>query len=496
MKRLFMILLIFPLSAQAWDSLEQLTVPENRSLAPQERVTFNQSVNAMMNGENNKAGQLLAPLAASGITDAQVALGTLLSRSTDPDEQKEALKWFYYSAHAGVWRAQLEVAEAYRKGRHVTADRLKAYRWLNKALPLGGADVLEVMNTLSGDIYNEANDQLKAKKQVRAVELLTAIAEAGHLAAQEQLAKIYGEAPITQDRQQKMRMWYGKAAAQGSRTAQYELANLILAEKDVSKEDRNYAINLLERAADPGQADAQYQLGRMYMTGEGVPRDTGKGLYFYRIAAEQGHSEAQYSLAVRYTIGEGVATDDYEAHRWYKRAANEGHGKAQHNLALTYLHGMGTKAEPEKADFWFQKAAAEGVSKAESFLKTSNKKNLEIVAPEDEPRKKTSTKKNWVESRVGQKWFTKLPEKGFTIQVISGTKAQGVEEFLQTNGLEKSKYFHYVKHRGADSRHVVQWGYFSTYQEAKKAAIQISKGYTRFKPWIRSVDSVKKSLHS
>ncbi|MDH5300174.1 MAG: SPOR domain-containing protein [Gammaproteobacteria bacterium] len=486
-----LLLLMLPISALAWDSIEQLPIPESRAMVPQERGTFNQAVTAMMSGDDATARQLLAPMAASGITDAQLSLATLLSRSQVEDDQKESVKWFYFSANAGVWRSQLEMAKAYRTGRYVAQDRLKAYKWLVRALPLGGIDVLQQMDGLGKELYATATAELDNGKTARAVEILTPLAESGMLPAQEKLAELYAQPPTTQDRRQKMRLWLDKAAAQGSQSAQYALANMILTMPSTDVTEKNYAISLLEKSAAPGKAEAQYQLGRMYMTGDGVAKNTEKGLYYYRIAAEQGHREAQYALGVRYTLGEGVANDDFEAHRWFKQAANEGHAKAQYNLALSYKHGLGTAVQPEKADYWFKKAAAEGLTRGNDSKKAKNSDLTKLPADAGK-----GTKKNWVEQVNGAKWFAALPKQGFTIQVVTGNEAEAIRAFIQNNKLAENKYFHYVQHSGTNSRHVVQWGYFSSYEEAKKAAIQISKGYTQFKPWIRSVDSVKKSLHS
>ena len=50
-------------------------------------------------------------------------------------------------------------------------------------------------------------------------------------------------------------------------------------------------------AAEQGNADAQYALGRMYYNGEGVPRDEAEAVHWFRMAAELGHAEAQDQLA-------------------------------------------------------------------------------------------------------------------------------------------------------------------------------------------------------
>ena len=61
----------------------------------------------------------------------------------------------------------------------------------------------------------------------------------------------------------------------------------------------------------------------------------------FRQAAEQGHASAQFNLGLMYATGEGVPEDDAEAVRWYRMAAEQGHAGAQFNLGLMYATGGG-----------------------------------------------------------------------------------------------------------------------------------------------------------
>ena len=52
-------------------------------------------------------------------------------------------------------------------------------------------------------------------------------------------------------------------------------------------------IEQLRLAAEQGDASAQFNLGFMYATGEGVPKDDAKAVKWFRLAAEQGHAQAR-----------------------------------------------------------------------------------------------------------------------------------------------------------------------------------------------------------
>lgn len=58
----------------------------------------------------------------------------------------------------------------------------------------------------------------------------------------------------------------------------------------------------LQREAQDGNPDAQYDLGYMYENGLGVPKDEAKALELYQKAADQGHSAAQNNLDAMSTL--------------------------------------------------------------------------------------------------------------------------------------------------------------------------------------------------
>ncbi len=93
----------------------------------------------------------------------------------------------------------------------------------------------------------------------------------------------------------------------------------------------------LLQAAEQGDSEAQYKLGRMYADGvnadgTGVTQDYAEAAKWYRQAAEQRHALSQYLLGMMYEKGEGVAEDNAEAMRLYRLAADQGYAPAQFSL--------------------------------------------------------------------------------------------------------------------------------------------------------------------
>jgi len=69
---------------------------------------------------------------------------------------------------------------------------------------------------------------------------------------------------------------------------------------------------------------AQFNLGMIYDTGEGVTKDAAEAVKWYRKAADQGLAAAQFNLGVMYANGEGVTKDNMEAYKWLLLAGAKG----------------------------------------------------------------------------------------------------------------------------------------------------------------------------
>ena len=87
------------------------------------------------------------------------------------------------------------------------------------------------------------------------------------------------------------------------------------------------------QSADRSDADAQYRLGLMYATGQGVAQDFAQAAAWYRKAADQGDAYALANLGNMYLSGQNVPQDYVEAHMWYSLAASRATGDTQKEYA-------------------------------------------------------------------------------------------------------------------------------------------------------------------
>ena len=165
---------------------------------------------------------------------------------------------------------------------------------------------------------------------------------------------------------------------------------LIMGEKcfygDGLPQDYAEALSWYRKAADQGDAGAEFCLGWMYENGLGVtrdcaeatPQDYGEAVRWFYRAARQGNADAENSLGTMYAGGFGVLRDYSEALKWYLRAAAKHHPTARYNLGCLCEHGLGTPRDDAKALSLFRLAAADGDPDA--------KKKLEFLSRLDEPR--------------------------------------------------------------------------------------------------------------
>jgi TPR repeat protein len=207
--------------------------------------------------------------------------------------------------------------------------------------------------------YKAAEEKLQAGDVAGAMPLLAEEARLGNPVAAFNLAKIFEDGSGgVQD--------FGQAATY------YKIA----AEIDTAPRYNGAALG--PQGAEliaAAQKYGQFALGRLYETGQGVPRDPKEAVFWYTRAADLGLQQAMLKLAVIYqeglpaTEGEaGIAADPAKAVPWLEQAAGLGNVAAMNELGRAYLAGDGVLANARVAADWFQKASDAGSLTADYSL--------------------------------------------------------------------------------------------------------------------------------
>jgi hypothetical protein len=187
-----------------------------------------------------------------------------------------------------------------------------------------------------------------------------------------------------------------KAAELGDAVAQYNLGVSYERGQGVAQ-DYVQAVYWYRKAAEQGYANAEYNLGGMYRNGQGVPKDYAQAADWWRRAAAQGLANAQDGLGSLYFLGQGVVQDYAQAAAWYRKAAEQGYAKAEYNLGVSYYFGQGVTQDYVQTVYWYRKAAEQGYANAEYNLGVSYEKGQGV--PQD--------------SAQAANWYRKATEHGY-----------------------------------------------------------------------------------
>jgi len=128
--------------------------------------------------------------------------------------------------------------------------------------------------------------------------------------------------------------------------------------------------------AENGDAMAQYHLGVMCETGNGVFQTTTEAAKWYQKAAFQGVAQAQLALGLKFLNGDGITKSDAEALLWLRKAAEQGQAEAQYLIGNLYREGRGTARDLLQASKWYRKAADRGHAEAKKSFRELNTATL------------------------------------------------------------------------------------------------------------------------
>jgi TPR repeat protein len=148
-----------------------------------------------------------------------------------------------------------------------------------------------------------------------------------------------------------------------------QIAAALSWEKRLVRGAKARAFKWWQRAAESGDAGAQYQVSWYYRDGVGVEQSDERALRWIRRAAAQSHSDAEYSLGWMYSNGKCVAQNKSTAARWYLRAAGHGSVEGMFNAAYFLERGIGTRKNWSRATALYRRAAQLGDQDAKQNLK-------------------------------------------------------------------------------------------------------------------------------
>lgn len=244
-----------------------------------ERKTHNPKVqyfiaNAYAHQERKyeKAIEFYQRAGEQGFSYASYYLGDMYYQGLDiPQDYTKAFKWFMKAAELGNASAQDKISTMYMSGNGIPRDYQKGYEWAQKAAAQGIGDAMGTLGLYYENGYIFSPDLEKARE------------------------------------------WYLKAVCTGN---DFYISSLEYIEKKIYGAPLNY-----EKVAQNGDVYAMCYLAYKYRYGKGVQRDKQKAFELHQKAAESGNALAQYRLGHVYHWDK---FDHEKAREWYLKAAKQG----------------------------------------------------------------------------------------------------------------------------------------------------------------------------
>ena len=150
-----------------------------------------------------------------------------------------------------------------------------------------------------------------------------------------------------------------RLAEYGDVHAQYFLG-LLYRDGGLLLPDAEQAARWLELAAKRDLPAAQYALGKLYLSDDPGVNDVDDGLQWLERAARNGNADAAYRLGKEYLTGKFVQKDAVKAAEYLRRTADQDHPWASYLLGKLYLTGNGVPKNEEAAWNCFRMADAYG----------------------------------------------------------------------------------------------------------------------------------------
>ena len=142
---------------------------------------------------------------------------------------------------------------------------------------------------------------------------------------------------------------------------------------DISEDDKDMSYKLWQKViinhykfeVDRGNTEFYFSYGEAFYHGLfGCEEDPKKALYWFKKAAQDNDIQAQYNLGMIYLDGEGVKKNHNVAKEWFEKSSTQGHTESQYQLACLYLN--------EELEMFNQKLGYALLKKASTPSKENN----------------------------------------------------------------------------------------------------------------------------
>lgn len=288
-----------------------------------------------------------------------------------PSSEDKAVKWLKKSAELGNRDAQYQLGLRYEQGLGVDKQPELALHWYDKAAAQQQPDalLLQAQRTLPSD----------------SVDAYQRAADAGSVAAEFWLGKVYLAGERVSADPFLGRHWLEQAASHGSHEAEYQLSLL--------QTDQEQQRHWLTLAAAGGNSKAWFALAQLQQEQGAL----GQARISYEHAAKHGNSNALFAYGEMLRLGQGGKEDYTLALKQYRLAAQQGHRMAQYRMGTLREEGLGAPRNRVHAYAWLSLAATEGMPEA-----VQARDELELAMTKQEVKQAQKLSEHWFDKITAQ----------------------------------------------------------------------------------------------
>ncbi|MBQ8452827.1 MAG: sel1 repeat family protein [Prevotella sp.] len=239
----------------------------------------------------------------------------------------------------------------------------------------------------------------------------------------------------------------------------------------------NKKIQKLQKEADEGHQDAQYELGRRYYLGDGVERDLSSTIKYISMAASQQHPAARLMMGRFYLDGEIMPCNKNAAFHIFTQLSRENHPLGTFHLAYCYENGIGVNKDTQTALSLYERAIALGYLDARPWAERLRGKPASNAKPQKPVTKEQIEKmyqtgydyyygENGKKERndLALKWFLKAAELGHVDAAYYAAEIYSQGEGVAQDISESAKWALWAARQGqSDAQALIGYYYLFGY---------------------------------
>lgn len=116
-------------------------------------------------------------------------------------------------------------------------------------------------------------------------------------------------------------------------------------------------VEMLENEVRKGNGAAYYNLGYIYLLGQGVSKDEKKAISYFRKGTSHQDTKCMQALAMCYKNGDGVEIDGKLTVYWLNQGIKHNDYNCMYHLGLCYEDGFGVENNIDEAKKWMEMSA-------------------------------------------------------------------------------------------------------------------------------------------